>query len=93
MGYDAATLTQRFVRSTTDATSGNHQGAIWQSGGGPSADASGNIFVETANGAFDADSGGINYSDSVVKLNASGSVLDYFTPFNELLLNSGDVDL
>jgi hypothetical protein len=93
MGYDAATLTQSFVWSTTDATSGNHQGAIWQSGGGPSADASGNIFVETANGAFDADSGGINYSDSVVKLNASGSVLDYFTPFNESLLNSGDVDL
>jgi hypothetical protein len=93
MGYDAATLAQRFVWSTTDATSGNHQGAIWQSGGGPSADASGNIFVETANGAFDADSGGINYSDSVVKLNATGSVLDYFTPFNESLLNSGDVDL
>ena len=93
MGYDAATLAQRFVWSTTDATSGNHQGAIWQSGGGPSADASGNIFVETANGAFDADSGGINYSDSVVKLNAGGSVLDYFTPFNESLLNSGDVDL
>jgi hypothetical protein len=34
MGYDAATFTQRFVWSTTDATSGNHQGAIWQSGGG-----------------------------------------------------------
>ena len=93
IGYDAATLNQKFVWSTTDATSGNHQGAIWQSGGGPSADASGNVFVETANGAFDADSGGINYSDSVVKLNASGSVLDYFTPFNESVLNSGDVDL
>ncbi len=93
MGYDEATLTQRFVWSTTDATSGNHQGAIWQSGGGPSADASGNIFVETANGAFDADSGGINYSDSVVKLDTNGSVLDYFTPFNESVLNSGDVDL
>jgi hypothetical protein len=93
MGYDAATLNQQFVWSSTDPTSGNNQGAIWQSGGGPSADSSGNIFLETANGAFDADSGGINYSDSVVKLSAAGSVLDYFTPFNESVLNSGDVDL
>lgn len=28
-----------------------------------------------------------------MKLSATGSVLDYFTPFNESVLNSGDVDL
>ena len=88
MGYDAATLTQKFAWSSTDPT-GNNQGAIWQSGGGPAADSSGNVYVETANGEFDADSGGINYSDSVVKLSATGSVLDYFTPFDESVLNSG----
>ena len=38
MGYDAATLTQKFVWSSTYPTSGNNQGAIWQSGGGPSGD-------------------------------------------------------
>jgi hypothetical protein len=92
MGYDAATLTQKFAWSSTDA-SGNNQGAIWQSGGGPAADSSGNVYVETGNGEFDADSGGINYSDSVVKLSPTGSVLDYFTPFNESVLNVGDVDL
>lgn len=92
MGYDAATLTQKFVWSTTDP-SGNNQGAIWQSGAGPAADSSGNVYVETANGEFDAGSGGINYSDSVVKLSPAGAVLDFFTPYNESALNTGDVDL
>lgn len=93
MGYDAATLTQKFAWSSTDPTSGNNQGAIWQSGAGPAADADGNVYVETANGEFDAGSGGTNYSDSVVKLSATGTVLDYFTPFNESALNTADVDL
>jgi len=93
MGYDAATLTQKFAWSSTDPTSGNNQGAIWQSGGGPSADATGNVYVETANGDFNVNSGGTNYSDSVVKLSAAGAPLDYFTPFNESALSMDDVDL
>ncbi len=93
MGYDASNLTQKFVWSTTDPTSGNNEGAIWQSGGGPAVDASGNLYLETANGTFDADSGGSNYSDSVVKLTSNGAVLDYFTPFNESMLATDDVDL
>ena len=93
MAYNASTLAQKFVWSSTDPTSGNNQGAIWQAGNGPSADSSGNVYVETANGAFDADTGGINYSDSVVKLSPLGSVLDYFTPFDQSTLNTNDVDL
>ena len=42
---------------------------------------------------FDANSGGINYSDSVMKLSSSGTVLDYFTPSNESMLALDDVDL
>lgn len=93
MGYDPATLAQKFVWSSTDPTSGNNQGAIWQSGGGPAVDSSGNIYLETANGDFNVDSGGVNYSDSVVRLTAGGSVIDYFTPSNESALNLSDVDL
>ena len=93
MGYDAATLVQRFVWSTTDPTSGNNKGAIWQSGGGPAADDAGNVYLETANGEFDVNSGGSNYSDSVVKLSPNGAVLDYFTPSDESALNIADVDL
>jgi hypothetical protein len=92
MGYDATTLSQKFVWATTDPTAAN-LGAIWQSGGGIVVDSSGNLYLETGNGTFDADNGGINYSDSVVKLSANGTVLDYFTPFNQSLLATNDIDL
>ena len=93
MGYNATTLAQQFVWSATEPTGGNNQGAIWMYGNGPAVDSSGNVYVETANGVFDANSGGHNYSDSVVKLSASGAVLDYFTPFNQSMLTADDVDL
>ena len=92
MGYDASNLTQKFVWSTTDPTSGNNEGAIWQSGGGIAVDSSDDLYVETGNGVFDVDSGGSNYSDSVVKLSPNGTVLDYFTPFNQSLLATDDID-
>jgi hypothetical protein len=92
MGFNPATLAQEFVWSSTDPTSGNNEGAIWQSGGGPAADSAGNIYLSTANGTFDADSGGINYADSMVKLSSSGTVIDYFTPANQSVLSSDDVD-
>ena len=93
MGYDATTLSQKFAWSSTVASSGNNQGAIWQSGNGPALDASGNVYVETGNGAFD---GLNNFGDSTVKLSASGSVLDYFdyfTPFDQATLDANDIDL
>ena len=95
LSYDAHTLQQTavFNASPDDAEGRN---AIWQAGGGPAADASGNIYFETANGPFDADSGGRDYGDSFVKISktASGfSVLDYFTPYNQLALRANDLDL
>ena len=93
MGYDGATLAQKFVWSATDAASGNNQGSIWQSGNGVASDSSGNVYLETANGAFNANSGGINYSDSVVKLTSNAAVLDYFTPLDQSLLSTNDIDL
>jgi hypothetical protein len=66
--------------------------SLWQAGGGPSSDASGSIYAETANGTFDVDTGGRDYGDSALKLDASGKVVDYFTPYNQAALSSGDVD-
>jgi hypothetical protein len=88
MAFDATTLALKFAWMSTD--NGNNQGSIWQAGAGPAADTNGNIYVETANGVFDGTS---NFSDSVVKLNSTGSVLDYFTPFNQALLQANDIDL
>jgi hypothetical protein len=66
--------------------------SLWQAGGGPSSDASGYIYAETANGTFDADTGGKDYGDSALKLDATGKVVDYFTPYNQAALSSGDID-
>jgi hypothetical protein len=66
--------------------------SLWQTGGGLSSDGSGYIYAETANGTFDADKGGRDYGDSALKLDATGKVVDYFTPFNQATLSSADID-
>ena len=90
MGYDAATLTRKFVTTLTDPTTSFNRGAVWQSGAGPATDASGNVYVMTGNGTYD---GTKNFGDSVVKLSSTGSILDWFTPFNQSVFNANDIDL
>src|SRR6478735_9003355 len=70
--------------------------AIWQSGDGPAADTSGNIYLATGNGAFDLNTGGRDAGNTVLKLALqSGALvrLDYFTPFNTADLTANDLDL
>ena len=63
-------------------------------GAAPAADAEGNIYAISGNGSFDADANGLNLGDSFVKLSSpSLTVLDYFTPFNQLYLDRADIDL
>ena len=90
LGYNASNL-QRVMVFNTAPTNG--EGAIWQSGCGPAADASGNIYFNTGNGPFDANTGGVDYGDTIVKLNSSGTVLDYFTPYNQATLDATDADV
>jgi hypothetical protein len=89
MAYNATTLAQQWAWHSTDP-SGNNEGGIWGAGNGPALDASGNIYVETANGVFD---GINNFSDSVVKLSPAGIMLDFFTPFDQAIMAQNDVDL
>jgi hypothetical protein len=93
MAYDPQTLAQKAVLNVTPD---GIQGGIWASDTGPAADSSGNVYVPTGNGTFDAASGGRDYGDSVLKLALEGSSLivrDYFTPYDEARLNDGDADL
>ena len=87
--YNGSAFAQHFVWASGDLGS-NTEGAVWGAGAGPALDATGNIWVETGNGDFD---GTINYGDSVVKLSASGTVLDFFTPSYQDTLRANDVDL
>ena len=90
LGYNATTLQQVLAYNPTRNGEG---GGIWQSGGGLTIDAAGDFFFATGDGTFDADKGGVDVGDSFIKLNASGAVLDYFTPHDESRLNVNDLDL
>jgi hypothetical protein len=92
MGYDASSLKQLRV---WNATPNGQGGAIWMSGASASADSSGNLYVVTGNGTFDANTGGKDYGDSLIKLtpNVAFSVSDYFTPFDQANLSVNDIDV
>ncbi len=96
MAYNAHTLKQTGAwTSSSDNTPGTDDAGIWMSGGGPAADAAGNVYVATGNGAFYAPTpNGGDYGDSVVKLsNANVQLEDFFTPSNEGYLAANDKDL
>ena len=93
MAYDAATLQQMAVLDTVPDATGFCAGGIWNSGSGPAADAAGNVFFTTANGLFNANNGGRNYGNSIVKTTASLIPADFFTPFDQYFLNAFDIDL
>jgi outer membrane protein assembly factor BamB len=89
--YDPSTLQQTSLFLTTpDATFGG----IWMSGSGPAADVYNNVYLSTGNGPFDANQGGPDYGDSAIKLSTTSlAVLDYFTPSNQAILSTDDLDL
>ena len=71
---------------------GHTEGAIWAAGNAPAVDAAGDVFVATGNGNGNSTSDP-EYGDSVVKLNASTSPLDWWAPPNWQSLDSSDADL
>jgi len=94
MAFDPQTLERLAVFNVTPT---GQMGAVWQGHAGIAADNSGNVFVVTANGSYDADQpGGQNYSNSVLRLVLTGNgfqVADFFTPFNQQQLSNEDNDL
>ncbi len=92
VGYDAKTLKQVMVFNDTP---NGGEGGVWMSGGKIAADKSGNLYVVTGNGDFNANTGGTNYGESVLRLSTNGAlkVTDYFTPFDYARLNQTDLDL
>jgi hypothetical protein len=76
--------------------------AIWMAGGGPAVDTLGNIYLLSANGAFETTlnaqgfPSGQDFGNSFLKLSNAGaglSVLDYFTMSNEVAESNADQDL
>ena len=90
LGYNASTLAQVMKWSVSP---NGYGGGIWQSGEALATDASGNVFFTTGNGNFNANTGGSDYGDTVVKLSPAGTVTDYFTPFDQANMESSNFDL
>ncbi|MFN6465945.1 MAG: Calx-beta domain-containing protein [Nostoc sp. DedVER02] len=86
--YDATTLTQTAIYNDTP---NGYFGGIWQAGNGLSTDSSGNIYVVTGNGSFNAN--GSQLGNSVVKFSPDLKVIDWFSPYNGEALNAVDDDL
>jgi hypothetical protein len=87
MAYDAQSLAQVGVFNTTP---NGGSGGIWQAGGGPVADAQGNIVVAAGNGDYD---GIVNFGQSLLKLAPrSLTVIDWFTTSAWQTMNDNDSD-
>ena len=101
IAYGESTLARTAVLNVA-ANSGGEGPAIWMSGGGPAADSGGNVYLLTANGAFDTTldangfpSGG-DYGNSFLKLSTAGGTLtvaDYFSMSNTVSESADDADL
>ena len=91
MGYQESTLQQ--VAVFNSAPNGQEAG-IWQSGGPPAVDESGDIFLMIGNGTTDANVGGSDWGEALAKFNPGNlSIADYFLPSNFKTLNNSDLDL
>lgn len=92
IGYNASNLSQVSVFNDTPNAGA---AGIWMSGGAPSVDSSGNLYVITGNGNFDATNSSPpnnDYGDSFLKLTSSLTVSQYFTPSDQSTDNSQDND-
>jgi hypothetical protein len=95
LGYDATTLQRQVVYNVTP--NGDAAG-LWESGNGPAADATGNLYVVTGNGTVGVTGNPAsltNRGESALKLTRSGGTLQvasYFTPSNYAFLDQNDLD-
>jgi hypothetical protein len=99
MGYNETTLAQTTVLNVTPNA---NEGAFWNAGAGPAADANGSIYALQANGTFDTmlNAGGFpsegDYGNAFLRLSTSNgqlTVADYFVPFNVQTEDPDDTDL
>ena len=97
IGYNQSTQAQ----SVLNLTPNGNEGAIWQAGAGPAADAGGNLYFLMANGTFDTtlNANGFpaqgDYGNAFMNISTKTglAVADYFTMDNTVSESNGDVDL
>jgi hypothetical protein len=106
MAYDAATLKQVAVFNPTPQAQPNDVaggvadhgggGSFWGGGAALAIDSDGSIFVVSADGSNNADTGGHNFGDSVLKVQLNGNtfqVVDWFSPANRDCIDEADLEI
>lgn len=86
--YDASNL--KTAPAVFNSTPNGSHGGIGESGAAPSSDANGNVLVVTSDGTFDANTGGSDYAQTLLRLQTTAgpfSISDSFTPWNQFSLN------
>lgn len=93
--YDGSGFTQT---SALNAAPNAYQAGIWMSGGAPSVDAAGNLYVMTGNGTFNAATN--DYSDSFLQITPGGVgaregllVSSFFAPSDAVANSTVDLDV
>ena len=92
LGYDAKTLAQTCVFNLTP---NGDEGSLWQAGMGMAAGPDGSLYAMAGNGTFDADKGGQDYGNAILRLTPKPGglmVADYFAPYNGASLSDNDLD-
>jgi len=92
-GYGASNLHRNFIVNTTASNTSSSLGSIWQSTYAPAVDSSGNLYFTTGNGSFNAQNGGADYGESVLRTTSQLAIRDYFAPYNEASLSNSDEDV
>ena len=90
--YNGTAFSQTAALNVTPDTG---EGGIWMGGGAPAVDAGNNLYVLTGNGVFDADNASApntDYGDSLLQMNSSLVITQYFTPSDQESDYSGDHD-
>jgi hypothetical protein len=102
-GYDASDLSKPPRIFNTTPNGG--LGGIWAGGGAPAIDASGDVYLSTGNGIFDANSATMpfnDYGDSILRLHPVSSITSngvdlavagWFTPYNQNSISGADADV
>lgn len=87
-------LCSNLTRLLSPSDCSSEQSGIWARAGAVIDPVTGDVFVTTGNGNYDANRGGHDYGDSILRLGPDGSkLLDSYTPENYQQLDNTDSDL
>ena len=92
VGFNPSTLA---ITNILNVSPNVQYGGIWMSGGAPSADNAGSLYMITGNAAFDATNASApnnDYGDSFLQMSGSLNITSYFTPSDQSSDNANDQD-